>query len=404
MSELLKRLKAEQLNAISAQRALLDAVEAEGRDLSGEEAATFAATNEAYDTRAAHIDEILATEQRMADYEASIIDIPKADTSSRERDLNAEFRTLGLDRTAGPLTLDWDRRDQTKTAAQGGNTVPTSFAGQLFEHMIEVSAVLQAGPTIWRTSGGENFEVPVTTTHPGAALIAEGSALTETQDAVFAKRTLGAYKYAMSIQVSNELVADTGVDLLGYLARSCGRAVGNVLGTDLVVGNASSKPSGIVQTASTGVTGATAVSGAFTPDNLIDLYYSVIAPYRNSSSCGWIMRDATLATARKFREGTGATAGAYLWQPSIAVGVPDTLLGKPVYTDPNVAAVAISAKSVIFGDISAYHVRLAGGLRFERSDEFAFQNDLVTFRCIARGDGILADQTGAVKVFVGGAS
>jgi HK97 family phage major capsid protein len=69
-----------------------------------------------------------------------------------------------------------------------------------------------------------------------------------------------------------------------------------------------------------------------------------------------------------------------------------------------VAAVATSAKSVIFGDISAYYVRIAGGVRFERSDDFAFQNDLVTFRAIVRGDGILADQTGAVKLFVGGAS
>ncbi len=48
--------------------------------------------------------------------------------------------------------------------------------------------------------------------------------------------------------------------------------------------------------------------------------------------------------------------------------------------------------------------RLAGGVRFERSDEFAFQNDLVTFRCIIRGDGVLMDQTGAVKAFVGNAA
>jgi HK97 family phage major capsid protein len=112
------------------------------------------------------------------------------------------------------------------------------------------------------------------------------------------------------------------------------------------------------------------------------------------------MRDATLASVRKLKD----SQNQYLWQPGLQVGAPDVLLGKPVYTDPNVAAVATSAKSVIFGDISAYYVRIAGGVRFERSDDFAFQNDLVTFRAIVRGDGILADQTGAVKVFVGGAS
>ena len=56
------------------------------------------------------------------------------------------------------------------------------------------------------------------------------------------------------------------------------------------------------------------------------------------------------------------TTDQYLWQPSIQAGAPDTLLGKPVYTDPNVAAVATSAKSVAFGDFSAYFVRQVNGI------------------------------------------
>ena len=148
-----------------------------------------------------------------------------------------------------------------------------------------------------------------------------------------------------------------------------------------------------------GVTGTASLSGAFTADNLIDLYYSVIAPYRNSRSAGWLAKDSTLATARKLKD----TTNQYLWAPGLA-GAGDTILGKPVITDPNVAAVALSAKSLAFGDLSAYYVRLAGGIRFERSDDFAFQSDLVTFRCIVRGDGILVDQSGSVKHFVGNAA
>ena len=72
--------------------------------------------------------------------------------------------------------------------------------------------------------------------------------------------------------------------------------------------------------------------------------------------------------------------------------------------EPNIAATALSAKSVVFGDMAAYFVRIAGGVRFERSDEFAFQSDLVTFRAIVRGDGILADQSGAVKHYIGNAA
>ena len=62
-------------------------------------------------------------------------------------------------------------------------------------------------------------------------------------------------------------------------------------------------------------------------------------------------------------------------------------------------AIAKTAESIAFGDMSKYFIRIVNGVRFERSDEFRFQNDLVAFRCILRLDGALVD-TGAVKTFV----
>jgi HK97 family phage major capsid protein len=65
---------------------------------------------------------------------------------------------------------------------------------------------------------------------------------------------------------------------------------------------------------------------------------------------------------------------------------------------------ATGSKSIAFGDFSQYFVRLVGGVRFERSDDFAFGSDLVTFRAILRGDGTLVDRTGAIKMYQGAAS
>lgn len=400
MNNEMQRLHEARLRAWNEIRAISDAAAAEARDFTAEDEAAWSKGNadiEAIDSR---LGALLDAEKRTADIEAALakygpVEAPAAAAPTVED----ELRALGRGELRS-VEVPAERRDLTKgSATAGGNTVPTTF-GAFWEHMIEVSAILQAGATVLNTASGESLEIPVSTAHSSAALISEGGTLTES-DPAFAKRTLGAYKFAHSVQVSSELLSDTGFDLLGYLARQSGRAVGNALGADLVTGNGSSKPSGIVQTATTGVTGATtSASGTFTADELIDLYYSVIAPYRNSTSCAWMMRDATLARVRKLKD----SQNQYLWQPGLQVGAPDILLGKPVYTDPNVAAVATSAKSVIFGDISAYYVRIAGGIRFERSDDFAFQSDLVTFRAIVRGDGILADQTGAVKVFVGAAS
>ena len=64
-------------------------------------------------------------------------------------------------------------------------------------------------------------------------------------------------------------------------------------------------------------------------------------------------------------------------------------------------AVATGAKPVAFGDFSQFFVRLVGGIRFERSDDFLFGSDLVAFRAVLRGDGVLVDQTGAIKTYKG---
>ena len=391
----------EQRKSIHEQaKTLLDGAEAEKRDLSAEESQTFERMNNDLDALGARITQVRDFEQRKADADAALEDV-MGGAQKREAPVMDEVRSfLRGERAALTLDRDVKFRDLTKgTAATGGATVPTSFYGQLMEHIIEASGVMAAKPTVLETASGETFEVPVTTSYSTATLTAENVALTES-DPAFAKRSLGAYKYGIIVQAPRELIEDTGVDLEGFLARQCGRGLGNGFGADLVTGNASSKPSGIVQTATTGVTGASSVAGAFTADNLIDLFYSVNSGYRASKSAAWMMRDATIAAVRKLKE---ATTGAYLWAPGLQ-GAPDTILGKPVVSDPNVAAVALGAKSVIFGDFSAYFVRIAGGIRFERSSDFAFNTDQITFKAVLRGDGILADQTGAIKVFVGNAA
>lgn len=76
------------------------------------------------------------------------------------------------------------------------------------------------------------------------------------------------------------------------------------------------------------------------------------------------------------------------------------LLGKRVIFHPTVPAPAAAAKSVLFGDVSAYFVRLADGVRFERWAEFKWDTDQVSYRALLRADGALIDTTGAVKRYV----
>jgi HK97 family phage major capsid protein len=291
------------------------------------------------------------------------------------------------------------------TAGQSSGTnassvIPTDFYDQLIAHLIEVSGVMQCGPTVINTGGGETLQVPKTTAHSTAASAAQNASL-PTSDPAFSMQALSAWKYGVLLQVARELIDDTAVDLLGYLAMQAGRALGNAFGNDLVNGSGTNQPTGIITAASAGVTGTvTGVSGAPSYANLVDLEYSVIAPYRQSRSCYWLAADKTIGGFRKITD----TVGRPIWEPSAVLGSPDLLLGKPLVADPFMPAQATSAKSIAFGDFSQYFVRLVGGVRFERSDDFAFGSDLVTFRAILRGDGTLVDRTGAVKVYQGASS
>lgn len=413
MDEMIRGLIEDRARTWEAAKALLDS-QTEDRSLDAEQRQEYERMNEhilKLDARIEelheqneqnkHIDELrakyqTATAPDMRQHQGNESD------DQRFRRLIKEQRNIDVDLSMVRPEFNHERnvvelRDLgTYSATAGGNTVPTSFVRSLYEHMIENSAVRQTNVTVLTTASGESLEIPKTTAHGTAVtIVGEGSAILE-GDPTFGKTTLGAWKYAGLIQVPSELVQDTGVDLIGYIARDLGRQLGNKSGTDFVTGNGTNKPLGVMTAAGTGVNG-TVVSGV-SFDELIDLQYSVIEPY--ASNAFWLMRRATEGYVRKLKD----TNGQYLWQPSLVAGVPNTILSRPVVTDPNVAALGSAAVSIAFGDFSAYYIRDVAGIRLERSDDYAFANDLVTWRAALRTDGDLVDLTGAIKTYAGTAA
>lgn len=415
-SEVAKRLRDRRLNVWNDAKKIAEQAAEENRAFTAEEQGRWDAMQEEMQTLDTRIKAVLDTEKRAKDaddaYDA-LSGKPKERPESRqEGQMLAEVRKWARGDEGAGRALEI-RRDGARgpinfriltTAGVGGTNassiVPTDFYDMLIAHLIEVSGVMQCGPTVLNTGGGETLQVPKTTAHSTAASAAQAGAL-PTADPAFSMQQLSAYKYGVMLQVARELIDDTAVDLLGYLAMQAGRALGNAFGTDLVNGSGASQPSGIITGATLGVTGATTgVGGAPSYANLVDLEYSVIAPYRQSRSCYWLAADKTIGGFRKITD----TVGRPIWEPSAVLGSPDLLLGKPLVADPFMPAMATSAKAIAFGDFSQYFVRLVGGVRFERSDDFAFGTDLVTFRAILRGDGTLVDRTGAIKYYQGPAT
>jgi HK97 family phage major capsid protein len=290
-------------------------------------------------------------------------------------------------------------RDTLKTTAT--QALGTDVYGTIVQHLVETSSLMRAGATVVTTETGEDLVVPRSTGFVTSAITAEGATITES-DPALSTVTLKAFKYANYFEISQELANDTPTNLLDFLARQAALSLGlgaTGYGDDLINGAGTTEPRGLLLDAATGVTGPAGTGTTLGTQGTLNqgthalwnLVGSVAEPYAESDSAAFIMRNASNVIVRKLRDTTG--------QPINGLADRRTILGYPAFVDPFMPAMANTAESIAFGAMDRYFVRIVNGIRFERSDEFRFQNDLVAFRCIIRLDGALID-TNAVKTFV----
>jgi HK97 family phage major capsid protein len=280
-------------------------------------------------------------------------------------------------------------REMRAALTPSSNTVGQSFYNQVFQIATLVGPMLQTSE-VFNTASGESLVIPTVTALSSAGSVAAGSAISESNP-TFSSITLGAYKYGALVSVSNELVADAGFDITSYIAQELGTALGvqtNTVLTNTLVGAAGSV-----------VTGGTGVSGAATYENLVDLVYGIADGARVLPNLGFQMSKTGIAAARKLKDGSGA----YIWTDSAVAGQPASLLGYSVFENPGVPAVATGAKSVLFGHLPSFKVRVAGGIQVAQSQDYAFNTDVTTYRGLIRVDGGLTHAT-HIGYFKGGAS
>ena len=213
---------------------------------------------------------------------------------------------------------------QEGTDSEGGYLVPDEFERTLVE-ALEEENVFRTLAHVIRTSSGDR-KIPVVATKGSANWIDEEGAYQESDDA-FSQVSIGAYKLGTMIKVSDELLSDSVFDLEAYIAKEFARRIGAREEESFFNGDGKGKPLGILAASGGAEVGVTAASAsAVTADEVIDLFYSLKAPYRRNAV--WVLNDATVKLIRKLKDSTGQ----YLWQPSLTAGTPDTSLGRPVKT------------------------------------------------------------------------
>lgn len=278
----------------------------------------------------------------------------------------------------------------TMTTATDGTLIPESWESRIERQLLHFGPMLQIAEVVTTDRGGDHHINTFNDTANEGVELAEATATGE-QEAASGELVLEAYKYTSKmIKVSAELLEDSLHNLNALVGDAAGERLGRILNKRFTTGTGTAQPRGIVTALTAGATD-TAGSGALAATDLIDHFHRVDVAYRGAG--GWMMNDLIVAAIRKL----AATTGEFLWQPGLQAGVPDRLLGLPIFINNNMAS-AITAGNIIaiIGDYRKYKVRLVRGIRVRHLVERYADSDEEGFVSFLRADGDLVDQ-GALK-------
>jgi len=392
MSEFIAKQVDAKAKAWHEAKELIDSVEARGGSWSGEDEAKYASLTADINKR----NELIELEQREAKtasvLQNAAVDFAGASVTDTENDI---LRKMALGEIRGH---EFKMENRAITGSSTGAPVPTSFANFIVATARLVNPLLDYA-TVINTASGENLQVPNQSTFSTATIVGQGVSVGTSEPSFSAFTTLQSFKFSALSQLSRELILDAGVDIVGFLAEQFGNAFGYAIGDKLVNGTGTVEPTGFLPVAGTGVTGSTGVSGAFTADNIVDLVYSLDGALRSKPTFALLANSTSIAALRKLKD----SYGRYLFDIGLGQDKRDLILGVQVIETPAMPSPAVGANSVAVGDLKALYIRNAGGLQVDRSDDYAFGNDLATWRATWRLDGALI-QKANIKKFKGGAS
>jgi len=375
MSEFIKAQQEVRANLFEQIKDVISGAEAESRGLDSAELEKIDRMEKDIEAAERSIETAEKAEQRAVEASAASKGFMPVETTTTDADklrsiLTGETRSANFETRATVVSSD--------------SLVDRGFADSIFMKMRDVGPILQTSEVI-STNTSEPIVFPTFGTFSSPAQRAEGSALPESSPS-FSNLTLEAYLYGALIPVSNTLLQDSSLNIQDIIATQAANALEFQLNLDHTTGDGSGKPNGIVTAASdSGITGAAATISA---DEVIELLFSVDAGYRNQNA-GFMAATNTAKDLRLLKDGDNR----FLYE--IRVGEPDQVAGYRLVENRHMAY-GDDEKSLLFGDLSQYKVRFAGGIDVQSSADYAFDQNVTTVRVMAKADGDLAQPEGVV--------
>ena len=240
--------------------------------------------------------------------------------------------------------------------AAGGYAVPEEIDRQIDRTLASISPIRSIAQVVKVGTAGYRKLVAKGTTPSG--WVAETAGRPETATPVFAEIAPPMGELYANPAASQAMLDDAAFDVEQWLAGEVATEFARAEGAAFVNGSGVNRPRGFLvepvaaEGDATRVFGtlqyvASGAAGAFggnAQDRLIDLVQALRSPYRQGAS--FVMNSATLSAIRKVK----TADGAFLWQPGLIEGRPDTLLGYPVVEAEDMPDIAANALGIAFGN------------------------------------------------------
>ncbi|MGZ2404840.1 phage major capsid protein [Rhizobium ruizarguesonis] len=229
---------------------------------------------------------------------------------------------------------------------QGGYLAPSEMSTEFVRNLVQYSPIRAVASV--RSTGSPSVIYPARTGVTNAKWKGE----TQTQEAsepAFGQAEIPVNEVNTYVDISNQLLADSAGSAEQEVRLALAEDFGQKEASAFLIGTGSNMPKGLFVDPAIAPYAATS-NAAVSFEDFINVYYDLPAAYRANGT--WGMNSKTLAAARKLKD----ASGQFLWQPSVQVGQPESILGRPVIELIEADDIGSNKSPVIFGDFSGYRI------------------------------------------------
>jgi HK97 family phage major capsid protein len=272
--------------------------------------------------------------------------------SAERKDYDKWLRSGTASQTLRPISDDPAARLSLKSLSLGneqsaGFLAPPEFAREIIKAETEFSPIRAVARV--RETSMRSLQMPKRTGQFTAGWIAEQGTRTETQGLAFGLEEVAAHEAYALVDVSEQMMEDSAFDMFGELTQEFSEQFAVLEGASFVSGNGSGKPEGLLaNTAIASVdsgSAATVADATGQGDGIVDMYHALKTAYAVRST--WLLNRATLGQIRKLKT---STTDQYIWEPGLAAGNPNSILGTPYVEVPDMPSQGADAFPLMLGD------------------------------------------------------